>query len=419
MRQLLLDVGFNIKMKRLIVFCLIIIALSGFVVAEEQCGADEVCGSANTGAIVSPEIYTHGEEKICVVYFYGDGCSNCAKIKPFLDDLESRYKDDVLITRLEIYHDLKNYQSYNEYCNVQSIDIEQRGVPFVAIGEEYYMGVSQIKQSLEPKIQEMIESGERVCPLGGEMACHPIQQSESGSDDFNQIIENFKPSFATISLPLVVVTGLVDGINPCAFAVLIFLLTFLMQISSNRKRMIKAGIAYIIAVYFTYFIAGIGLLSVIQVSGFSGYVVRGAAVIAIIAGLINIKDYFWYGKGISLGIPDSKKGIIQKWTKRANIPSALVLGFLVSMFELPCTGGVYLAILAMLASSVTKLKAVEYLLVYNFMFVLPLIVIMFLVIRGMSAEKIESWRNAKKTWMRLALGLLLVALGIIMIIGWF
>lgn len=393
-------------MKRLIFFITIFFLIFGLFVRADIVALDD------------NEAYLHDEESICVVYFYGDGCSNCAKIKPLMDELEEKYADEITITRFEIYNDLNNYKTYNEYCTIQSIPIEDRGVPFVAIGDEYYMGVSSIKQRLEPKIIEMIDNEEIVCPLGGQMVCHTIEYNTSDSKDVNHIIKNFKASFSDVSLPLVVVTGLIDGINPCAFAVLIFLLTFLLQISSNRKRMVKAGIVYIIAVYLTYFLAGVGLLSVIQVSGFSGYVVKGAAIIAILAGLINIKDYFWYGKGISLSIPKSKTKVIEKWTKRANIPSAFILGFLVSMFELPCTGGVYLAILAMLANNVAKLKAVSYLLVYNLMFVLPLIIILGLVIRGMSVERLESWRESKKTWMRLVLGIILVLLGLIMIIGW-
>lgn len=398
-------------MKKFVFLIIFLIILSSIALAAETCDIDE--------ENCSPENQIHNEDIICIAYFYGDGCPSCANVKPFLDDIEQKYGELILIEEYEIYHDLKNYQIYNDFCNVQSISIEERGVPFIAIDDEYYMGSNIIKENLESKIDAMLESGEFVCPLEGQMACHSIlHESEQENGDTDHIIMNFKDSFSSISLPLVIVTGLVDGVNPCAFAVLIFLLTFLLQLSSNKKRMVKAGSVYIFAVYLTYFLAGIGLLSVIQVSGFSGYVVKGAAVIAILAGLVNIKDYFWYGKGITLAIPKSRRKTIEKWTRKANVPSAFILGFLVSMFELPCTGGVYLAILAMLADGVTRAKAVAYLLVYNFMFVLPLIVILVLVLRGMKAEHLESWRQDKKTWMKLAMGLLLVALGIIMILGW-
>jgi len=159
-------------------------------------------------------------------------------------------------------------------------------------------------------------------------------------------------------------------------------------------------------------------LSFVQVLGVSGVVVKAAAVLAILAGLVNIKDFFWYGKGFTLKIPESKKGVIERWVHRANIPGAIVLGFLVSMFELPCTGGIYLAILALLADSVTRAAAIVYLLIYNVMFVAPLVVILILILRGMSAERLESWRESKRSLMKLLLGLLLVFLGLVMLLGW-
>jgi cytochrome c biogenesis protein CcdA len=214
------------------------------------------------------------------------------------------------------------------------------------------------------------------------------------------------------------VTGLVDSINPCAFAVMIFLLTFLLEVSNNTKRVLKAGLAYIASVYVTYFLSGLGFLSVVQLMGISGIIVKIAAVVAILAGLINIKDYFWYGRGFTLKIPESKKETIERWVHRANVPGAIVLGFLVAMFELPCTGGVYLAILALMADQMTKMKAIAYLLIYNVMFVLPLLAILLLVIKGMKAEHIESWRQSGKNLMKLAMGLLLVILGAAMLLGW-
>jgi len=215
-----------------------------------------------------------------------------------------------------------------------------------------------------------------------------------------------------LSLPLILGAGLIDGINPCAFAVLIFLIVFLLHVSNTKKPMIKAGLAYISAVYVSYFLAGLGLLSIIQIAGISLIVIKIAAVVAIVAGLINIKDYFWYGKGFSLKIPESKKPIIERFAKKANIPAAIVLGFLVSMFELPCTGGVYFAILALLADKVTKINAIYYLGIYNLAFILPLIIILLAVLFGMKAEHIERWRTRRKNVMKLILGLLLILLGL-------
>lgn len=350
------------------------------------------------------------EESVCIVYFYGLGCPHCAQVSSFLDELEEKYGEKIEIHRLEIYHNLENYQLYNKFCGINSLELEERGIPLVAISDKYFMGSDQIKNNLDKEIEKLLESGERICPLDGYEGCY---WGNTTSSEVSPIIEDYKK----LTLPLILITGLVDGVNPCAFAVLLFLLMFLLGVSDNKRRMLRAGIAYVIAVYVTYFLAGLGLLTVIQMSGASGLIVKIAAGLAIIFGLVNIKDYFWYGKGFTLKIPDSKRGVIENLTRKANIPAAIVLGFLVSMFELPCTGGIYLAIVALLANSVTRAGAVGYLLIYNVMFILPLIIIILLVVKGLKAEHIERWRESKKNLMKLVLGLLLLVLGVLMLTG--
>jgi len=245
-----------------------------------------------------------------------------------------------------------------------------------------------------------------VCPLPGHLGCQHYDPRQLNP-----------PAKREVTLPLVVSAGLIDGINPCAFAVLIFLLAFLVEVSGSKKRMIKAGSAYILAVYVTYLLAGLGLLSVIKLTGYTGVVAKVAAVVAILAGLVNIKDYFFYGKGFSLQIPKSQKQNIEALVKKANVPAAITLGFLVSMVELPCTGGVYLAVLALLAENASRATAFAYLLAYNLMFVLPLIVISALVVGGMKAQHLEQLRSGRRGTMKLVLGLFMVALGTWMLLG--
>lgn len=411
--------------QKIFVFLVVFLILASLVFAEsEVCGVEsDTCGVDSGGfdlysalnQDMERELVTGHEDSLCVIYFYGDGCSQCAKVKPFIDEIEQKYGDKIHLNRLELYHNLKNYQLYSQYCGIQNIEINKRGIPLVAVGNKFFMGVEQIEDGLESDIDTLLDSGSKICPLPDSMSCSQV------SDYNNTEVDNpiFGLSNDKITLPLVIGAGLIDGINPCAFAVLIFLLTFLIEVSSTKKRMIKAGIAYVFAVYVTYFLAGIGLLAAIQVTGLSRIILVIAAIIAIGAGLINIKDYFWYGKGFSLQISQNRRGIIERWTRRANIPAALVLGFLVSMFELPCTGGVYLAILAMLANTGTQLQAVPHLLLYNLMFVLPLVVIIIAVTFGMKAEHIENWRQKKKNVMKLVMGLLLLVLGLALLFGWF
>lgn len=387
---------------------LVLLLLAQAALAEETCiVGDDVC-SIDESAVKSGlnEPVAVESNVTCIVYFYGLGCPKCAEIEPYMEWLDSKYCGRVKMHFIEISHNETNYLLYEGYADRNGIPLDKRAIPLVAIGDKYYMGVSQIRENLESEILRE-DPSKGVCPVTGEPGCFL---------EYNPM--DLSPSRRTeVSIPLIVVSGLVDSINPCAFAVMIFLLTFLLQVSSDMKRVVKAGLAYIASVYVTYFLSGIGFLSVVQLMGATGIVVKASAVVAILAGLVNIKDYFWYGRGFTLKIPDSKKETIERWVHKANVPGAMVLGVLVALFELPCTGGVYLAILALMADTLTKAKAVMYLLLYNFMFVAPLVVILALVLGGMKADHIESWRQSKKNFMKLAMGILLVSLGAAMLLS--
>lgn len=219
--------------------------------------------------------------------------------------------------------------------------------------------------------------------------------------------------FDSLTIPALIGGAAIDSINPCAFAVIIFLLGYLLALGSS-KLILRVGLVYIATIFVVYFLAGLGLLKVLTTFGVAGVIYKIAAVILIFVGLVNVKDFFWYGKGLTLAIPESKKPLIEKYVRKASIPAAIVLGFLVSAFELPCTGGVYLAILGLLASRETQLSAVPYLLLYNLIFVLPLFIILGLVYFGISAKQIEEWRTKNRKWLRLVLGLGALILGILM-----
>lgn len=221
--------------------------------------------------------------------------------------------------------------------------------------------------------------------------------------------------FEALTIPALIGGAAIDSVNPCAFAVMIFLLGYLLTLGSS-KLVLRVGLIYIVTIFIVYFLAGLGLLRALTALGLAGIIYKIAAVILIFVGLVNVKDFFWYGKGFTLAIPESKKPLIQKYVRKASVPSAIILGFLVSAFELPCTGGVYLAILGLLANNQT-IQAVPYLLLYNLIFVFPLFIILALVYFGVTANQVEVWRNKNRKWLRLILGLGSLALGILMILG--
>lgn len=227
-----------------------------------------------------------------------------------------------------------------------------------------------------------------------------------------------------LTLPIILTAALLDSINPCVIGVLVFLLAFLVGVYKDPKKMLFAGLLYTAAVYATYFALGFGILIFAVGTGFTRAVYWVAAAIAIIAGLLEIKDFFWYGKGFSLQmIPGASKRIkaytekIKTLNQRSpwlSYGMAFLLGIFVPLVELPCTGAPYIAILALIAEGSYE-NALPYLLLYNLVFVAPLLVIIGMVYFGRSSDSIEKWRLKHRHLMRLVVGLFLLALGGFMI----
>lgn len=220
-----------------------------------------------------------------------------------------------------------------------------------------------------------------------------------------------------INLPIIVGAALIDGINPCAFGVLIFMLAYLAK-TASRAKMLANGLIYIFFVFLTYLACGLILLPVIRsLAGFSVvsyYVIAG---LVGLAGLLEIKDYFWYGKGFSLTIIPGEAERIKQYTKKVGDKwyTSAFLGTFVALVELPCTGAVYLAVLALISLSGVTVSNVMFLVVYNLIFVLPLVIILFAVYKGAHWKKFEHWRQKHKGLMRLFTGVLLLVLAIWMV----
>lgn len=225
---------------------------------------------------------------------------------------------------------------------------------------------------------------------------------------------------AGVSWPILVGAAVVDSINPCAFGVLIFLLAYLTKTFKNPNRMLVHGIVYIVGVFVTYLAAGLILLPIIrQLTGFSSTAYIVIAILIIIAGLVEIKDVFWYGRGFSLAIRPSDAERIKMYVKKIStkLSTAFGLGVFVALVELPCTGAVYLAVLTLMSFSGVSLNHITMLILYNVIFVLPLFGILFAMYRGVGDKKMHAWREKHKKLMRLLTGVVLIGMGIWMI--WF
>lgn len=355
------------------------------------------------------------QECVHLVFFYSNTCSACAQAEPIIDELEQEY--NLLIDRREI-HELGNSNLLQAYLSIYNINPDSWGIPATFLNGRAIVGYSSdYKQMIVDEITNC-QTGNCTCPFNQSLADYYGAAPFPNMNETHYLGNNTTIAGGMeLTIPVIVSAAIVDSINPCAFAVMIFLLTYLIGIGT-KKRMLKIGFVYIATVFITYFLAGLGLFLAVQSTDMARTVYYVSAIVALVAGLINIKDFFWYGKGITLSIPKSAKSSISKWVKKASVPAAIVLGLLVSMFELPCTGGVYLAILGLLSNNLTKSHALLPLLLYNFIFVVPLIIMVGLVYFGVSAEKLEKWRKKKRNYMKLISGLLMIVLGILMLSGW-
>ena len=219
------------------------------------------------------------------------------------------------------------------------------------------------------------------------------------------------------TLITVLTTAAIDSINPCAIGVLILMISVVLSGVHSLKRMLVLGTFYISAVALTYLIAGLGLIYFLTTIplAITEYISIGVGSLVILAGLLEIKDYFWYGRGFSLTIPPYFAKKLHNLASNTTIVGVTVLGMFVAGVELPCTGAPYLAILTILSQNFNA-GAFLLLVFYNIIFVMPLVAILLLVAFGKKLQEVKQWKQESRGGMRLMIGLLLVALGWLLIL---
>ena len=220
-------------------------------------------------------------------------------------------------------------------------------------------------------------------------------------------------NFVETSLPLLVLSsGLVAGIHPCTIGVLLFFIAFLFTINRTRLNALKVGAAYILGVFSAYFLIGLGVLKAISFPE-PHFAAKIAAILIIALGVFNIIRFF-VPKIRGFGIPGSSKEWISGRVQKASVVSALVLGIFVGICSFGCTAGIYLSIIGFLITMPST--GIFYLLVYNIMFVLPLIIILLLTSNKNVVERMEKVKAEKIRYVSLVAGIFMVVSGIVL---WF
>jgi len=352
----------------------------------------------------SPHL-SSAQEPTCIYFFYGDGCQHCARVEPSIHKLEMQSQYLVEIHKFEIYNNRSNMALLNQFFDNYNIQNEDRGIPVVIIGNNYLIGDKPILESLESTLRNAIDSD---CPkMNGKNA--------TGTTGSTSPLEKL----SKLSLFTIIGAALVDSINPCAIAVLLILLGALV-VSGDKKRALRAGLAFTLSIYIAYFLFGLGLFSALRISGLSFWFYRLIGGLAILIGLANIKDFFWYGAGgFVMEIPRAWRPTLKKMLLSVTSPlGAFLMGFAVCLFELPCTGGPYLVILGLLAERMTMFASIPLLLIYNLFFVMPLILITFMIyFEFANVEKTTEWKERNIRRLHLIAGVIMLILGILIVFG--
>ncbi|HUF39675.1 MAG TPA: hypothetical protein VMN57_14215 [Anaerolineales bacterium] len=292
-------------------------------------------------------------EKVVIYFFWGDGCPHCAKAHIFLDSLSEQYP--IELRDYEVWYDAENGSIL--YAMAASFGFEPEGVPTVFIGDEYWVGFSDmIALQIESTVSTCAAQGCRDPGIGivpGVEPAPPPEEVDVGQTAIPDAAAITLPLIGTVSLEsksLVVSTAIiafVDGFNPCSMWALSVLLALTLH-TGSRKKVFVIGLAFITVTALVYVLFIAGLFTMFTFVSFIGWIQVAVAMVALFFGLVNVKDYFWYKQGLSFTIDDKKKpGIYKRMRDVLNagdswgaiLAATLVLAAGVSLVEFSCTAG--------------------------------------------------------------------------------
>ncbi len=219
------------------------------------------------------------------------------------------------------------------------------------------------------------------------------------------------PGAGKLLLPLVAVAAVIDSVNPCAFSVLLLTIAFLFSVGKLRTGILKIGTSYILGLFIVYILIGLGILRTLYLFNTPNFMAKVGAVLLIVLGAINIVNKFFPRFPIKLKIPNAAHHKIAALMERASVPTAFVLGMFVGLFEFPCTGGPYFFVLGLLHDSATYASGLGYLLLYNLIFVLPLVIVLLIAANETLLAKVQGWQKDEKKDTRLYGGVAMIILG--------
>ncbi len=355
-----------------------------------------------------------GDRAVHLVYFHKRGCDKCARASKLLRRLQAKYPD-LAIEQRNVKGDPALLEAMGQLYGVP--EIKRLTTPAVFVGDEYFLDELD-EARLETALQRYLPTG---------VASRLPEATAKITDAQSEIVSRFH----SLGVLTVAGAGLLDGVNPCAFATIVFFISYLSLVGRSRREMLMAGLAFASAVFVTYLLLGAGALKFLETVGsFSSvgkvvYLVAGMATLTL--AVLSLVDAYKARQGrtkdITLQLPKSLKlrihKVIRERTRCSGIlAGALAIGFAVSALELVCTGQVYLPTLTFVAGVPgMRMHAFWYLLLYNVMFVVPLLVVFGFVYWGTTSMQVGGVLQRHLVAVKLGTAMLLFGLGIWLLFG--
>ncbi|MEI3499881.1 MAG: hypothetical protein V8Q71_05395 [Bacilli bacterium] len=370
-------------------------------------------------------------KEVNLYLFHGDGCPHCAKEREYLKEIEKEY-DDVNIHLYEVWYDTDNQELMAKVK--KELNSSTNYVPLTIIGDKYTVGFNDntklmIKNNIEKCLKEDCEDVVGNV-LAGKTANETTIKKEvkepkkDKEDSIKDLPILGKVDVKKVSLPIMAaVIGLVDGFNPCAMWVLVFLISMLLG-TKDRKKMWILGLTFLFTSAFIYLLFMVAWLNVAIKMNTVIWLRITIAIIAIIAAFINLKSFYKsLKKDTGCEVVDSKKrkNIIEK-IKKFTLEKSLILGLLgvmtlavsVNFIELVCSAGLPLLFTQILAlNNLSKLSYMIYILIYIFFFLMDDIIVFVI---AMFTLKITGISNKYSKYSHLIGGIIMLLIGLLMII---
>lgn len=320
--------------------------------------------------------------QIDVEYFFHRDCGPCEQSIRALEEFVWEYAPYLRVEWRDMYNK-ENFDKFFEYNLTRRPSIVFNRDPSTAL---YNMSERSLRIHIEYYLYETDGNGTIPDPNGSE-------------------------GLREITLPLVVFSGLIDGVNPCAFSLMIFFLSFLYGLRRSRRNVLFMGMTYITGVFIGYISIGLGILRTISFLGLTHPFGMFGVVLMIIMGVLQIFE----ASNVSaprIKIPGFAIQRFMELAEKATVPIAIVMGLVVSVFEFPCSGGTYLGILAILAHG-SVYYGLPFLAIYNLMFVAPLLIVLLLANNANMLLKMDEWSVSSRQRLKFASGIMLIIVAVL------